>query len=70
MFNTITLQIFLLIPIASIYNYRLFTIVFYILCAFLVLYGLRHVKLFNKRIWMNDEWEAMAQDIQMVLRLF
>jgi len=35
--NTVTLQIFLLIPIPSIFNYRLFTIVFYILCAFLLL---------------------------------
>ena len=30
---------------------------FYILRAFLLLYGLRHVKLFIKRIWMNEyEW--------------
>jgi len=53
-FNTVTLQIFLLIPIPSICNYRLFTVVFYILCAILLLYCLRHVKLFIKRIWMNE----------------
>jgi len=49
-FNTVTLQIFLLIHIPSIFNYRLFTVVFYVLCSFLSLYGLRHVKLFIKRI--------------------
>jgi len=49
-FNTVTLQLFLLIDITSFCNYRLFTIVFYTLCALLVLYGLRHVKLFIKRI--------------------
>jgi len=38
--NSVTLQIFVLISIPSIYYCRVFTVVFYILCAFLLLYGL------------------------------
>jgi len=50
----VTLQIFQSIDIPSIYNYRLFTIVSYIVSAFLLLHGLRHVELFIKRISMNE----------------